>query len=284
MTRVGFIGLGSQGGPIARRIVEEGFPLTIWARRPDSLAPFKDTAAITVSNPAQVGESSDIVGICVFSDADVEDVLLRRDGVLAGMSPGAIVAIHSTVHPNTCIRMAEQAATRGVSVIDAPVSGGGDAAAARRLLLMAGGLEKDVAHCRPVFEAFADPIVYLGPIGSGQIAKALNNLLLAVHMSVAIDAFAFTDDLHIDHAALAEALAHGTGGSKAIGIVAGAGFDTDYLRTNSAKYFSKDLEIMAEIADARGVGRPDRLIEVARRALPAEQALPREEAEVDDAG
>jgi 3-hydroxyisobutyrate dehydrogenase-like beta-hydroxyacid dehydrogenase len=223
---------------------------------------------MVVSSPAEVGESSDIVGICVFSDADVGDVLLRSDGVLTGMSPGGIVAIHSTVHPHTSVRMAEEAATRGVAVIDAPVSGGGEAAAAKRLLLMAGGDEKDVTRCLPVFAAFADPVVYLGPIGSGQIAKAINNLLLAAHMSIAIDAFSFAAELEVDPTALAEALAHGSGGSKATGIVAAAGFDADYLRSNSAKYFSKDLDIMADIADARGVGRPDSLLQLARRALP----------------
>ena len=102
MTKVGFIGLGSQGGPMARRIVESGFPLTMWARRPESLEPYADTAASVASTPAEVGAASDVVGICVVGDADVEDVLLRPDGVLAGMPAGGVVAIHSTIHPDTC--------------------------------------------------------------------------------------------------------------------------------------------------------------------------------------
>ena len=89
MTRVGFIGLGSQGGPIARRIVDSGLPLTLWARRPESLEPYADTAASTASTPAELGAASDVVGICVVGDADVEDVLLRADGVLQGMAAAA---------------------------------------------------------------------------------------------------------------------------------------------------------------------------------------------------
>lgn len=85
--RVGFIGLGSQGGPMARRIVEDGYPLTLWARRPASLEPFADTTAKVAATPADLGASSDVVCLCVVGDADVEDVLLRPDGVLAGMSP-----------------------------------------------------------------------------------------------------------------------------------------------------------------------------------------------------
>ncbi|MER5183748.1 NAD(P)-binding domain-containing protein [Streptomyces sp. NPDC002896] len=145
MTRVGFIGLGSQGASMARRITEESFPLTVWARRRVTTDAFADTAAVVASTPADLGAASDIVGLCVVADTDVEDILLRPDGVLAGMSPGGVVAIHSTIHPDTCLRLADEAAKREVSVVDAPVSGGGGAAAQRRLLVMAGGQEADVA-------------------------------------------------------------------------------------------------------------------------------------------
>src|SRR5947208_12130114 len=104
--RVGFIGLGSQGGPMARRIAEEGHPLTLWARRPESLEGFADTGVQTAATPAELGAVSDLVGICVVDDAGVEDVLLRPDGVFAGMAPGGAVLIHSTVHPDTCRRLA----------------------------------------------------------------------------------------------------------------------------------------------------------------------------------
>ena len=267
MTRVGFIGLGRQGAPIARRIVEHGHGLTLWARRPESIEPFADTAAVVASTPAAVGAASEIVGICVFTDADVEDVLLGSDGVLAGMAPGGVVAIHSTVLPATCTSLAEHADERGIAVVDAPVSGGGAAAAAGRLLLMAGGADAALAACRPVFETFADPIVHLGALGTGQMAKGINNLLLAVHMAAAMDAFEFADELGVDQSALAEALAHGTGGSAAAGIVADAGFDTEYLRVNSAPYFMKDLEVLVGIARAKGIRAPESLVDVARRAF-----------------
>ena len=272
MFRVGFIGLGTQGGPMARRIVDEGFPLTLWARRPESLEPFSDTAAVAAATPEEVGAASDLVGICVFSDADVEDVVLRRDGVLHGMAPGGVIAIHSTVLPDTMSRLAARAAERKVAVVDAPVSGGGEAASSRTLLLLAGGNEPDVNRCRPVFETFANPVVYLGPLGSGQIAKAVNNLLLAAHMATAYEAFGFARELGLDLPALAEALTHGTGGSAAVGVVAGAGFDVDSLRKNSARYFSKDLEIMLEIAQSREAHTPDSLVDLARRAFDPNEA------------
>jgi 3-hydroxyisobutyrate dehydrogenase-like beta-hydroxyacid dehydrogenase len=223
------------------------------------------------ASPEQVGAESELVGICVFSDEDVEDVILRDDGVLQGMTPGGVIAIHSTVLPDTVTRIAARASEHQVAVLDAPVSGGGEAAAARKLLLLAGGEAAEVTRCRPVFETFANPVVHLGPLGSGQIAKAINNLLLAAHMAMAYDAFDFARVLGLDLPALAEALAAGTGGSAAVGIFAGARFDVGFLRKNSARYFSKDLEIMLEIAQSRGMHTPDSLVDMARGAFdPAE--------------
>src|SRR5246500_766347 len=168
---VGFIGLGSQGGPMAERIVEAGFPTTLWARRPASLEPYADTAAKTAGSPAELAAASDLVCLCVVGDDDVREVLYGQTGVLAGLAADGIVAIHSTVHPDTCREVAESAAKHGISVIDAPVSGGSPAAEAGTLLVMAGGDEDAVERCRPVFATYADPIVYLGPLGSGQVAK-----------------------------------------------------------------------------------------------------------------
>ena len=267
MTRVGFIGLGRQGAPIARRIVEQGHELALWARRPESTAPFADTAATVVATPADVGAASDVVGICVFTDADVEEVLLGPRGVLAGMAPGGVVAIHSTILPETCSSLAIRAAERGVAVVDAPVSGGGTAAEAGQLLLIAGGDEAAFAACTPVFETFADPIVHLGGVGAGQMAKAINNLLLSANMAAAMEAYEFAGALGVDRPGLARALGHGTGGSAAATIIADASFDTEYLRVNSAPYFVKDLELVIGIAEAKGVAFPESAVAFASRAF-----------------
>ncbi len=266
MTRVGFIGLGSQGAPIARRIVEEGFPLTLWARRPETVASFRDTAARVASTPAELGAASDIVGICVVTDADVEDVLLRADGVLAGMSPGGIVVIHSTIHPGTCRRLAEQAAQRDVAIVDAPVSGGGGAASQRKLLIMAGGDGEHFARCRPVFETFAQPLIHLGPLGTGQIAKLLNNFVFTAQIAVALDTFSFADRLGVDRAALAQVLAHGSGGSRAAAILSFTNFDISGIR-QAVSLLRKDVGLLLDVARARGTAEPAALLGLANTAL-----------------
>jgi 3-hydroxyisobutyrate dehydrogenase-like beta-hydroxyacid dehydrogenase len=266
MTRVGFIGLGSQGGPMARRIVDAGHPLTVWARRAASVEPFAHTGAVVAATPADLGAASDVVGICVVADDDVRDVLLRDDGVLAGMAPGGVVAVHSTVHPDTCRHLSQAAAQRGVAVLDAPVSGGGGAAERGQLLVMVGGDGDDLARCRPVLETFADPVLHLGPLGSGQVAKALNNFLFTAHVGIALDMFAFVDRLGIDRSAAARVLAHGSGGSFAAATLARSGFDTTGLR-GAEPLLRKDVSIMLDVARTAGAAEPAAIVELTHRTL-----------------
>ena len=265
MTRVGFIGLGSQGGPMARRIASE-FPLTIWARRQEALTPYADTSADLAATPAELGAASDVVGICVVADADVEDVILRSDGVLAGMSNGGVIAIHSTVHPRTCQRIAEEASRKGVSIIDAPVSGGGGAAAERQLLVMVGGDQEAFDRARPVLDTYADPLLHLGPLGSGQTAKLLNNIVFTAQITLALDTYALADALGMDQSAVAQVLAGGSGGSRAAAILAASGFDTTGIRS-AASLLDKDLGIMLDVTRSRDVAVPGTLVDLARRTL-----------------
>jgi 3-hydroxyisobutyrate dehydrogenase len=264
--RVGFVGLGSQGGPMARRIAEDGFPLTLWARRPQSVEPFQDTSVIVASTPAALGAQSDVVGICVVGDDDVEDVLLRADGVLSGMSPGGIVAIHSTVHPDTCRRVAARAVEYGVGVIDAPVSGGGKAAANRSLLVMVGGESEAVNRCRPVLDTFGSPVAHLGSLGSGQIAKLINNLVFTAHLSMALDTFSFAEQLGIDQVSLGQVLAHGSGGSRAVDILLASGLDLTGLRSASS-LLKKDVGLVLDVARQIGAVEPPILLDAALRTL-----------------
>lgn len=250
--RVGFIGLGSQGAPMARRIIDAGYTTTLWARRPATLAPYSDTPAKRAASPAELAAASDLVCVCVVDDADVEQVVTGEQGVLTGLRPGGVIAVHSTVHPDTCRRLADRARVHGVSVIDAPVSGGGRAAAEGRLLVMAGGESGTVAYCRRVFETYADPVVHMGPLGSGQIAKLLNNLLFTANLATAADTLALGPELGIDRGALAEVVLHGSGSSFALGRVTAAGGTLDRLADRAGPLLRKDVRLLADLADAAG--------------------------------
>lgn len=248
--RVGFIGLGSQGGPMARRIVDAGYPTTLWARRPASLEPYADTAAKVAASPAELAAASDLVCLCVVSDADVEEVLTGEQGVLSGLAEGGVIAIHSTVHPDTCRRLAERAAAQGVTLIDAPVSGGGPAAAEGRLLVMAGGDAGTVERCRPVFATYADPVVHLGDLGSGQVTKLLNNLLFTANLATAASTLALGQALGVDPQRLGQVITNGSAGSFALSRVVDAGGTLARLATHAGPLLRKDVGLVAELADA----------------------------------
>jgi 3-hydroxyisobutyrate dehydrogenase len=251
--RVGFIGLGGQGAPMARRIIEAGFPVTLWARRPETLAPFAGTAAETAGSARELGAAVDIACVCVLNDAGVEEVVTGADGLLAGMRPGTTIVVHSTVHPDTCVRLADHAAERGVTLIDAPVSGGAPQAAKGQLLVMTGGDREVVERARPVFETYGDPVVHLGPLGAGQRAKLINNTLLAANLGVAESAFELAARLGLDLGQLSVVLAHGSGGSFGAGLLGRGDFTLGSMSATVGSLLQKDVRILAGLAEAAGV-------------------------------
>ncbi|MER5430009.1 NAD(P)-dependent oxidoreductase [Streptomyces sp. NPDC002588] len=249
--RVGFIGLGSQGAPMARRIVGAGFETTLWARRPATLAPFDGTPARAADSPAGLAAASDLVCLCVVDDRDVEQV---ADEVLTGLRPGGILAVHSTVHPDTCRRLAERAAVRGVAVLDAPVSGGGRAAEQGTLLVMVGGDQEAYEMCRPVFASYGDPVAHLGPLGSGQVAKLLNNLLFTAQLGLAADTLALGGRLGLDQDGLGRILPRGSSASFALERVADAGGTLDRIGAHAGRLLAKDVRLLTEVAGEGGRG------------------------------
>lgn len=262
VTRVGYIGLGNQGGPIARRIARAGFPLTVWARRSEAAAAFAAIADV-VSTPAELGAVSDVVGICVVSDADVKEVLLGPGGVIAGMAPGGVVAVQSTVHPTTVTCVAKYARKRDVFVIDAPVSGGAQAAEAGTVTVLAGGESAPIERCRPVFDSFAGNVFHLGPVGSGQTAKLINNLVVAAHLAIAVEAFDFARGLGVDRKEFARVLASGSGSSHAATFLSECGFDLGEMWQHSRRLLAKDLDIVLDVAEECGVGEPPAVVDAA---------------------
>ena len=244
--RVGFIGLGSQGAPMARRIVDAGFPLTVWARRAETTAAFADTAADIAESAQALASVSDLVCICVVDDAGVRQVVHGERGVLAGMQPGTTLAIHSTVNPALCRELAAHAEQRGITVVDAPVGGGGPAAAEGKLLVMTGGDEQVITQCTPVFETFADTIVRLGDVGAGQLAKLVNNLVFTAHLGIAANAMELGTLLRLDEASLIQVLTRGSGTSFALNAINGVG-TLERFGTVAGALLRKDVRLIKKI-------------------------------------
>ena len=264
---VGFIGLGSQGAPMAHRIMEGGFPLTLWARRQASLEPFGDTPANTAPTPAALAEASSIVCLCVRGDEDVREVVLGDDGVLAGMAPDGTLVVHSTVHPETCIRLRGQAAEKGVSFLDAPVSGGGSAAEQGTLLVMVGGETAVLDRVRPVLATFGEPILHLGGVGAGQTAKLVNNLVFTAQIALSLETFAFVDELGLNEAAMAQVFERGSGASRAATILSASGFDIRGLGRVAGPLLRKDVDLIADVVRRQQVAPPVSIVGLAEKGL-----------------
>jgi 3-hydroxyisobutyrate dehydrogenase len=245
---VGFIGLGSQGAPMARRITEGGFATTLWARRPATLEPFADTRAKIAQSPAELAALSDLVCLCVVGEADIEEVTDGEHGLLAGLKPGSVIAVHSTVHPNTCKELAKRVESKGVSVVDAPVSGGGPAAAEGRLMVMVGGKADAVERCRPVFETYGEPVVHLGDLGSGQTTKLLNNLLFTANLGTAATALSLAKSLGISPERLTEVVSRGSGNSFALNVIGSEG-TLDRLAGLAGTLLQKDVRLIVDLAE-----------------------------------
>ena len=244
--KVGFVGIGSQGGPMARRIADAGFPLTVWARRPEAAQFLVDAGATLVPDLAALG-GCDLVGICVFDDAGVVSV---ADALIPAMDGGTIV-IFSTISPETCRRIAADAARRGVAIVDAPVSGGGAAAANRTLTVMAGGDAAAIAHARPVIETFAGLLVHLGPLGAGQLAKLVNNSLMAANLAMADAAREIASGFGTDLAALDTLISASSG--RSFGYEMRAGLPSLAAFADGEALLRKDTRLLDQAAGAAGV-------------------------------
>lgn len=242
LTTVGFVGLGSQGGPMARRIVEAGYPLVLWARRAESLEPYHDTAATYAADLAELAAKSDILCICVVDDAGVRQVV---DAVLPAMKAGSMLVIHSTIHPESCKAIAAAAEAKGVDVIDAPVSGGGGGAAAGTLTVMVGGDVAVYARVKPVMESFAGTIVHLGGVGAGQLAKIVNNAMMAANMAVGDAGLLAAQSLGIDPTALTELVKLSSG--RSFGFEIRARMPDPMLWGHGAALLAKDVALLGAL-------------------------------------
>ncbi len=213
-TRVGFIGLGNIGKPIAVNVATAGFELMVYDVRQEPLKELAALGAAVAHSPREIGAHGEIIELVVVDDAQVEAVTLGEGGVLSGAKPGSIIAIHSTVHPKTVRKIAELAKARGVDVIDAQVSGGERGAQAKTLCYMVGGDKALFERCRPVFATSGANIFHLGELGAGAIAKLAHNLIVYVNMLAASEGMRLAEKAGLDLKALQEVVHAGAGQSR----------------------------------------------------------------------
>lgn len=239
MIKVGFIGLGEQGKPLAINVALGGFDLMVHDLRPEPVDELVSNGARAARSAREVGAHGDIVEVIVVNDEQLEEVVLSHDGVLAGAHPGSIIAIHSTVRPATVRRIGDRAAAGGVSVLDAAVSGG------------ARGARKRTMRCRPVFATSAGTIVHMGALGAGMTAKLAHQVILCLNILAAHEGTELARRAGLDAAALGEAVHAGAAQSR----IADRWAIARPSPQNGALFY-RDLALALELARELGIDLP----------------------------
>jgi 3-hydroxyisobutyrate dehydrogenase len=235
--KVGFIGLGSQGGPIARRIARQGFELTACDVSAQALAAFDDSNAERSSDPLETARRVEVLMICVRMDRDVTE-LVGEGALFEALGRGGVCVIHSTIAPELCKQLAALGRTYGVEVLDAGVSGGGDAALKGELSIFVGGDAETFQRIQPVLASYGRSL--LGPVGCGMQGKLLNNLVSIANYGLAAAILDVGERLHFDREELRKALLAGSADGFAMRAIPGL------LRPERAPWLhailDKDLE------------------------------------------
>ncbi|MCS5717761.1 NAD(P)-dependent oxidoreductase [Herbiconiux sp. CPCC 205763] len=245
---IGWIGLGDQGGPIARAIAEGGYPLHVWSRS-GRFAALEGVPYTPHATPAELGAVSDIVGLCLSEDKDNTEVL-TGGGLLDALNPGTVLINFGTGLPAAAVELTRLAAARDVRVVDAPVSGGHAGAVEKQLTTIVGGDPEVVEKLRPVLETFSATIAYMGGAGAGQVGKLINNAMLMANQKNISDLLDLAVAEHVDIDALVDVLRNGTASSRALQSLGSA------ITTENAEHLSTlqliDMDIFREAFDGHG--------------------------------
>ncbi len=256
MERIGFIGLGTMGAAMAANIARGGFALTVWNRTPGKAGPLLALGAREARSPADVGRSSDIVVVCVSDTPDVEAVIFGPGGLAEGLAEGALVVDCSTISPAATRRIAERLRSRGIAFLDAPVSGGSEGARDGTLTIFVGGEAGDLERARPVLERIGRTITHVGPVGAGQVTKAVNQVIIAgTYLSVA-EGIVLALRAGLDPATVVGALAGGAARSWVLEHRSGRMIANDYPLGFKVALHRKDLGIALDLAREVGAALP----------------------------
>jgi 3-hydroxyisobutyrate dehydrogenase len=241
--RVGFIGLGHQGLPIAHRIAEAGLEPVVWARRPEAIDPIRHLPITIASSPADLASRCDVIGLCLFDAAGLDLVVFGTDGIAAAMQGRGHLVVHSTVAPEEIVALANRAHTHGIAVLDAPVSGGPEPTYAGELVVIVGGDPGVLEHCRPMIETYSNRIIHVGDVGTAQLAKLVNNVIFTANLGIAADGLRVADELGLDPAGFREVVQACTARSAAMDSTIMLGTFETLANTNATPTLSKDVAL-----------------------------------------
>jgi 3-hydroxyisobutyrate dehydrogenase-like beta-hydroxyacid dehydrogenase len=245
VTHTGMIGLGAMGLQMAKHMAAKGFQVSGYDISPVQIAQAAEFSVSGRSSVAEVGKASQVVVVMVQTDKQVEQVFFDG-GLLDNLAQGSVVCISSSVSPVTCGKLADAAAKKNIGILDTPVVLGQEAANNGTMTVFVGGEERWVEKATPVLQTFGKQVIHLGPIGSGQIAKTVNNLLLWSCISANFEALSFAKKMGVDVPRLIDALAHSSG----------ANWSLSRWGKSTGKWAEKDMDVALELAQEAKVPMP----------------------------
>jgi 2-hydroxy-3-oxopropionate reductase len=256
MTTIGFVGLGTMGAPMARNLLRAGHDVVAYNRSQPALDTFVADGGRVATSAGDAADGAGVVITMLPDSPDVEAVVLGDDGVLSQMSKGSLLIDCSSIRPSVSRTVAAAAEVRGVDVLDAPVSGGQKGAVDATLAIMVGGTDEAFRHGLPVLEALGKTIVHVGPPGSGQVVKAMNQLIVGGTIGLVAEAMVLLEAAGIDRQAAVQVLNGGLAGSAVLERKSPLMLSGDFSPTFRASLHLKDMEIVSATADELGLAAP----------------------------
>jgi 2-hydroxy-3-oxopropionate reductase len=253
---IAFIGLGIMGRPMALNLHQAGYPVFVHGRRRESMTPLSEAGCTACHSPAEAASRADIIIVMVSDTPDVEQVIFGANGVIHGAKPGAVVVDMSTISPTATRRFADDLRARGIEMLDAPVSGGEVGAINATLSIMVGGSPEAFARVLPVLEAMGKNIVLVGDNGAGQVAKACNQIVVAVTIEGVAEALTFARKNGVDPAKVRDALMGGFAGSRILEVHGKRMLDNAYPPGFKVRLHKKDMNIVMQTANELGLELP----------------------------
>lgn len=255
MEKIGFIGLGIMGRPMSMHVLKGGHDVTV-LQRSASAGTLAAEGAKLVSSPREVAENSDVVITCLPDSAEVEEIVLGKDGVIEGLSEGNLFIDMSTIAPATALKVFSAFAKKNVEALDAPVSGGEGGAKSASLSIMAGGSEAAFDRALPIFEKMGKNIVHIGEAGSGQVTKACNQIVVGMTIQAVAEALNLAKKAKVDVAKVREALLGGFAQSKILDVHGQRFLDNNFEPGFKINLHRKDMNIALQTGKELSVPLP----------------------------
>lgn len=252
MDRIALIGLGAMGAPMAANLLKAGFPVIVHNRTREREEPLAELGSERAPSPARAAADADIIITIVSDVPDVLEVICGPEGVLEGCRAGSLIIDMSTIGPAAARDIADSVQSSGSSFLDAPVSGGPPGAQAGTLSIMVGGSEQDVRRATPAFEAMGKRITHFGPVGSGQAAKLVNQVIGAINLCAVAEGLAFAETLGLEAPRVVEALSGGAATSWMLENLGPRMLSSDFDPGFKVGLQVKDLRLVLAEADRSG--------------------------------